>query len=138
MTTFVLLQRLLTEFDVPVWAAGGIGPNTAAAAIAGGASGVVLDSQLSLVAEVRDSLRPEVTAAIAAMDGADTAIADGKRVLVRPGLDTSLPVGQDGALASALHDSGGTAGGVVQIIRRAVRDNLAAAATNPPLRPNGA
>ncbi|RSN25710.1 polyketide synthase [Amycolatopsis sp. WAC 04169] len=45
LTTFVLLQRLLERFgeDVPVWAYGGIGPRTAAAAIAGGAAGVVLD-----------------------------------------------------------------------------------------------
>ncbi|UUV31371.1 SDR family oxidoreductase [Amycolatopsis roodepoortensis] len=45
LTTFVLLQRLLERFGegVPVWAYGGIGPRTAAAAIAGGAAGVVLD-----------------------------------------------------------------------------------------------
>ncbi|MEU3628483.1 polyketide synthase [Amycolatopsis coloradensis] len=45
LTTFVLVQRLLERFgeDVPVWAYGGIGPRTAVAAIAGGATGVVLD-----------------------------------------------------------------------------------------------
>jgi acyl transferase domain-containing protein/NAD(P)H-dependent flavin oxidoreductase YrpB (nitropropane dioxygenase family)/NADP-dependent 3-hydroxy acid dehydrogenase YdfG/acyl carrier protein len=137
LTAFVLLQRLVDEVDVPIWVAGGIGPNTAAAAVAGGAAGVVLDSQLALVTEVRDSLRPEVSAAIGAMDGADTVIVDGHRSIQRPGLDNPLPVGQDGALAYPLSQSGGTAGGVVQIVRRAVKANLEAAAANPPLRPNG-
>jgi acyl transferase domain-containing protein/NAD(P)H-dependent flavin oxidoreductase YrpB (nitropropane dioxygenase family)/NAD(P)-dependent dehydrogenase (short-subunit alcohol dehydrogenase family)/acyl carrier protein len=138
LTAFVLLQRLVTEFDVPIWAAGGIGPNTAAAAIVGGATGVVLDSQLALVREVRDCLAPEVTTAIAAMDGADTTIVKGRRMVNRPGLDNALPVGQDGALANGLSHVGVTAGGVVQIIRQAIRVNLRAAAANPQLRPNGA
>jgi acyl transferase domain-containing protein/NAD(P)H-dependent flavin oxidoreductase YrpB (nitropropane dioxygenase family) len=137
LTTFVLLQRLVAECALPVWAAGGIGPNTAAAAVAGGASGVVIDSQLALVTEVRDCLNVEVVAAISAMDGADTTIVDGCRMLTRPGLGIALPVGQDGALANGLSRSGRTAGGVVQIIRQAVRVNLAAAAANPVLRPNG-
>ncbi|NUK90194.1 hypothetical protein, partial [Streptomyces lunaelactis] len=53
LTTFVLLQRLLADpgLTVPVFAAGGIGPHTAAAAVAGGAAGVVLDTQLALTAE---------------------------------------------------------------------------------------
>ncbi|WP_442810251.1 hypothetical protein, partial [Streptomyces sp. W16] len=40
LSTFVLLQRLLAEpgVTVPVWACGGIGPRTAAAAVAGGAA----------------------------------------------------------------------------------------------------
>ncbi|MEV4320048.1 SDR family NAD(P)-dependent oxidoreductase [Actinocrispum sp. NPDC049592] len=138
LTTFVLVQRLAAEVDVPIWAAGGIGPNTAAAAVAGGATGVVLDSQLALVREVRDCISPEVTSAIEALDGADTSIVKGRRMVIRPGLEKALPVGQDGALAKALSQSGGTAGGVVQIIRQAVRRNLAGAAGNPSLRPNGA
>ncbi|WP_240687236.1 type I polyketide synthase [Amycolatopsis suaedae] len=137
LTTFVLLQRLLAEFDVPVWAAGGIGPHTAAAAVAGGAHGVVLDSQLALVREVRDCLPAGVATAIAAMDGADTIVEEGHRILSRPGLDSTPPVGQDGALARSLAHNGVTAGGVLQIIRKAVRNNLRAAAANPPLRPGG-
>ncbi|MEU9129728.1 hypothetical protein AB0D08_16740, partial [Kitasatospora sp. NPDC048540] len=40
LSTFVLLQQLLgaPELGVPVWACGGIGPRTAAAAVAGGAA----------------------------------------------------------------------------------------------------
>jgi Nitronate monooxygenase len=53
LSTFVLVQRLVAEFaGIPVWAAGGIGPRTAAAAVAGGARGVAIDAQLALVAEV--------------------------------------------------------------------------------------
>ena len=52
-TTFVLLQRLV-ELDVPVWAQGGIGEYTAAACIAGGATGIVIDTQLALVREFID------------------------------------------------------------------------------------
>ncbi|MFD8818428.1 nitronate monooxygenase, partial [Streptomyces sp. NPDC059627] len=69
LSTFVLLHQLLaaSELEVPVWAAGGIGPHTAAAAVAGGAAGVVLDSQLALLAESR---LPEATAAaLRSLDG---------------------------------------------------------------------
>src|ERR1019366_4040153 len=50
-TTYILLQRLCGELEVPIWAQGGIGLDTAAACIAGGACGVVLDAQLALVRE---------------------------------------------------------------------------------------
>ena len=47
---FILLQRLVAEeFSVPIWVQGGVGMHTAAACIAGGAKGVVVDSQLALV-----------------------------------------------------------------------------------------
>ncbi|WP_433226624.1 beta-ketoacyl synthase N-terminal-like domain-containing protein [Actinomadura formosensis] len=52
LTAFVLLQRLLADVDVPVHAAGDIGPHTAAAAVAGGAAGVVLDEQFAFVREM--------------------------------------------------------------------------------------
>ncbi len=69
-TTFVLLQRLLSEVHLPIWAQGGIGLHTAAACFAAGAAGVVLDAQLALT---RESQLPEpVKAAIAAMDGSET------------------------------------------------------------------
>ncbi|HYL97498.1 MAG TPA: nitronate monooxygenase, partial [Blastocatellia bacterium] len=50
-TTFILLQRLLLESDLPVWAQGGVGLHTAAACYVAGAAGVVLDSQLLLTRE---------------------------------------------------------------------------------------
>ncbi|MYV99166.1 nitronate monooxygenase, partial [Streptomyces sp. SID3343] len=74
LTTFVLLQRLLADVhvSVPVWAAGGIGEHTAAAAVAGGAAGVVLDAQLALVDEC--ALPTEIAAAVRAMDGSETVV----------------------------------------------------------------
>jgi NAD(P)H-dependent flavin oxidoreductase YrpB (nitropropane dioxygenase family) len=82
-TTFVLVQRL-ADLDIPVWAQGGIGEHTAAACIAGGAAGVVLDSQLALVRE--SSLAAPIRAAIAAMDGSETTVLFGHRVFTRPDL----------------------------------------------------
>lgn len=123
LSTFVLLQRLLAAPDLPlpVWACGGIGPRTAAAAMAGGAAGVVLDSQLALLAE---SSLPEAAAAqLRPLDGSETTVLAGHRVLLRRGPDAPriagtdpetvaaalgaqdprtqlLPVGQDGFLAA--------------------------------------
>jgi acyl transferase domain-containing protein/NAD(P)H-dependent flavin oxidoreductase YrpB (nitropropane dioxygenase family)/NAD(P)-dependent dehydrogenase (short-subunit alcohol dehydrogenase family) len=69
-TTFVLLQRLLGTTALPVWAQGGIGLHSAAACVAAGAAGVVLDSQLALTRESR--LPPAVKAAISRLDGSET------------------------------------------------------------------
>lgn len=147
LTTFVLVQRLIHDVDVPVWGMGGIGPHTAAALVAGGARGVVIDSQLALVAEAQ--LPGEVAAAIAAMDGSETTVIDGHRVYTRPGLPTIspapgrfgardlhaqlLPVGQDGAFAAPLAARFKTAGGVVQAIRSAITTQIELAAEIHPL-----
>ncbi|HEX7660765.1 MAG TPA: beta-ketoacyl synthase N-terminal-like domain-containing protein, partial [Pseudonocardiaceae bacterium] len=58
--SFVLLQHLLSDPDVtvPVWLAGGIGVRTAAAAVIGGAAGVVLGTQLALLPEADLTLPP--------------------------------------------------------------------------------
>ena len=69
-STFVLLQRLLAEHDLPVWAMGGIGLHSAAACFAGGASGVVLDSQVLLTPE--SSIPAPVRAALSRPDGGET------------------------------------------------------------------
>ena len=90
-TTFVLLQRLVVELSVPVWAQGGIGEHTAAACIAGGAAGIVLDTQLALVRE--SSLSGEIKAAIGAMDGSETTVIAGHRVFTRPDLPVAKQAG---------------------------------------------
>lgn len=132
LSTFVLLQQLLTapEIGVPVWAGGGIGPHTAAAAVAGGAAGVVLDSQLALLAE--SAVPQEIAAAVRRMDGSETAVADGCRVLLRASSDGSpgprLMVGQDGFLAARFAERWRTVGAVVRTVRDAVLDALRAAA----------
>ncbi|WP_405822131.1 SDR family NAD(P)-dependent oxidoreductase [Streptomyces sp. NBC_01390] len=145
LSTFVLLQRLLAEpgIELPVWARGGIGPRTAAAAVAGGAAGVVLDSQLALLAE---SALPEATAAaLRSMDGSETVVVAGHRVLHRRGPDAPpvpagdpaavaamlgaqdprtqlLPVGQDGFLAARFADHWGDTARTVRALTEAVRD----------------
>src|SRR2546430_2728722 len=141
LTTYVLLQRLLADASLalPVWAAGGIGVHTAAAAVAGGAAGVVLDAQLALTTEAVGSLPAEVVAAIGAMDGSETAVVAEHRVYTRPDLLVArlgaavdpadvarrlgpelrshlLPVGQEGAFARPLAQRHRTAGGVVQAV----------------------
>ncbi|GAA2583393.1 SDR family NAD(P)-dependent oxidoreductase [Actinomadura fulvescens] len=158
LTTFMLLQRVLaagTTPDVPVWAAGGLGPRTAAAVVAGGAAGVVLDSQLALTVEAR--LPGPVAAAIRAMDGGETTVVDDPgghaayRVLTRPDLPITelaarlpdalgardlrthlLPIGLEGAFAASLADRYTTTGGVVEAVRAAIRDGVTGAAARPP------
>ncbi|REE95372.1 type I polyketide synthase [Thermomonospora umbrina] len=157
LTTFVLLQRLLGDPTVarPVWAAGGVGPHTASAVVAGGAEGVVLDAQLALVRE--SDLPADVAAAIAAMDGGETRVVAGHRVFTRPDLPVFhtadprevearldaldlctglLPIGQEGAFARPLADRYKTAGGVVRAVRDRIDGHLDAAVRTAPLAPS--
>ncbi|MFI6054557.1 SDR family NAD(P)-dependent oxidoreductase [Streptomyces violascens] len=120
LSTFVLLQALLADpaYDLPVWACGGIGPRTAAAAVVGGAAGVVLDTQLALLAEC--GIADEAAAALRAMDGSETTVVDGVRALrsARTGLE--LPVGQDGFLAARFAERWDTVAGAVRGVREAI------------------
>ncbi|WP_231114754.1 type I polyketide synthase [Lentzea aerocolonigenes] len=131
---FVLLQQVLAITDLPVWVAGSIGPDTAAAAVAGGARGVVLEGQLALVAEARKHISREIVNVLAAMDGADTVVNDGLRVHVR---QNTLEIGQEGAFAEFNRVSFGTVGGVVGAIQRAIRDNVAQAGEHRSIRAAG-
>ncbi|MBW1854783.1 MAG: nitronate monooxygenase, partial [Deltaproteobacteria bacterium] len=69
-TTFILLQHLVNETSLPVYAQGWIGLHTVGAAYASGAAGAVLDSQLTLVKESR--LPEYVKDVIRRMDGSET------------------------------------------------------------------
>ncbi|MGW2255628.1 SDR family oxidoreductase [Kitasatospora sp. NPDC001660] len=130
LSTFVLLQQVLAApgIDVPVWACGGIGPRTATAAVAGGAAGVVLDSQLALLAE--SAISDEAAAAVRGMDGSETGVVDGRRVLRRarrgePSDTTAfLTVGQDGFLAERFADRWRTAAAAVRAVRESVLAGL--------------
>lgn len=169
LTTFVLLQQLLADptITVPIWAAGGLGRHSAAAAIAGGAAGIVIDAQLALVRESAHS--EDVRAAIAAMDGSETTVIAGYRVYTRPDLaarrahwpelvggaaltqsavaariggdgfdEHLLPIGQDGAFARAFAEEYVTAGALVQGLRASIEAHLADAAATQPLDTNSA
>lgn len=86
-TTLILLQRLAPALTIPVFAQGGIGLHTAAAACVAGASGVVLDAQLALLRESR--LPDAAKQLIARLDGSETVqlgahLGAGYRVLARP------------------------------------------------------
>lgn len=122
LSTFVLLQALLADpaYDLPVWACGGIGPRTAAAAVAGGAAGVVLDTQLALLAE--SGTTDEAAAALRAMDGSETSVVDGVRALRNARTGLRLPVGQDGFLAARFAERWGTVAAAVRGVREAVLD----------------
>src|SRR5450432_2092790 len=65
-TSFILLQRVMAETRLPVWVQGGIGLHTAAACVAAGARGVVIDSQLSLLEDASTS--EELRQALSTMD----------------------------------------------------------------------
>ena len=87
-TTFILLQRFLTDLRLPIWAQGGIGLHTIAACAAAGAAGVILDNQLALTRE--SPLGAAVKARIVSMDGSETIclgapIGETYRVYFRPG-----------------------------------------------------
>ncbi|MHB8418730.1 MAG: SDR family NAD(P)-dependent oxidoreductase [Myxococcales bacterium] len=156
-TAFVLLQLLLQEeLGLPLWVQGGMGLRGLAAVRAVGARGVLLDAQLALV---RESALPEaLKAALAAMDGSETAVVGGHRVFTRPDLPAAklggasrdevlprlggrdlaaqlVPVGQDGALASPMARRFRTAGGVVRGLTRAADRQLRQAQELTPLAP---
>jgi NAD(P)H-dependent flavin oxidoreductase YrpB (nitropropane dioxygenase family) len=88
-TTFVLVQRLLAEVDLPVYAHGGVGTHTVAACFVAGCAGAVLDAQVLLARE--SSLPGSVRNAIERIAGDETlclgaTIGDRYRVYKRPGL----------------------------------------------------
>ncbi|MEV0895946.1 SDR family oxidoreductase [Actinoplanes sp. NPDC049802] len=108
LSVFVLLQQLLAELPVPVWAWGGIGPHTAAAAVAGGAAGVVLDTALALLPEA--SPPPALAAA-----------------LTRPSAGAGLDAHLAGDLARRHRD----VPGLIRAVRTAVDAGRTAAALGP-------
>ncbi len=157
-TSLVLLSRISGKVSVPLWLAGGIGIHTAAGAIAGGAAKVVLDSQLALLRE--SSINASIQSAVASMDGSETAVICGYRVLMRPGLKSAevltesdpnvireliggedlaselLEIGQDGAFASSIARRWVTAGAAVTGISRQIVEHLRAARKCRSLEPD--
>ncbi|WP_316752724.1 SDR family NAD(P)-dependent oxidoreductase [Pedobacter gandavensis] len=124
-SSYVLFQRIIKEIKgIAIYVQGGVGIHTAAALVAAGATGVVLDSQLALF--------PECTAPKAIklvcekLSGNETRLIGNFRVLVRPNspvladqatekdleqyfidfdlAQSFLPLGQDIALATDLSE----------------------------------
>ena len=80
LSAFVLLQQLLEIYAdrVPVWACD-TGPRTAVGAVAGGAAGVVLDSQLALLPESTPTPQARADSSLAPLfadrfDGVESAV----------------------------------------------------------------
>ncbi|MCA6094847.1 SDR family oxidoreductase [Streptomyces sp. SCA3-4] len=145
LSTFVLLQQLLADPDVgvPVWACGGIGPNTAAAAVLAGAAGVVLDVQLALLDEA--ATPPALARLLRTTDGTGTVLADGRRLVDRdrPGLpaalrDRPVPLGQDAFLARRFARDHRTVGAAVRSVREGIDRALRAPGGPEALRPRSA
>jgi NAD(P)H-dependent flavin oxidoreductase YrpB (nitropropane dioxygenase family) len=106
-SSFVLLQGVLAETDLPVWVRGGIGPSVAAGCLAAGAAGVVLDGALLLSRE--SPLSPQRREQVSRCDGSESVVVVPRshaslRVFATPGseaLDRSSETSA-GLTASAL------------------------------------
>jgi NAD(P)H-dependent flavin oxidoreductase YrpB (nitropropane dioxygenase family) len=146
LSTFVLLQQLLADdtASLPVWAAGGIGPRTAAACIVGGAAGVVLDSQLGLMPE--SDLPADIRRILARMDGSESVTAGHQRGIQVTGAPariagprdtetTLLPIGQDGHLAAPFARRWPDTASAVRGLRSAILDAAAHSPAAHPLAP---
>ncbi|MFI0793750.1 beta-ketoacyl synthase N-terminal-like domain-containing protein, partial [Micromonospora rubida] len=126
LSSFVLLQRLVADdaLGLPVWVRGGIGPRTAGACLVGGATGIVLDTQLALMPE--SELPADVQAAIRRMDGSETVLVDGVRGMRRGGPHDAdselLPIGQDGWLAAVFADRWADTASAVRGLRAIMLD----------------
>jgi acyl transferase domain-containing protein/NAD(P)H-dependent flavin oxidoreductase YrpB (nitropropane dioxygenase family) len=110
-STFLLLQRVHDKLKVPYWVRGGIGPETAAAAVMAGATGVVLGEQLWLAAE---SPMSDVERSVwRRLDGSETRLlsdgALGYRFFARSGRTVLENVGRQletgGPWLAMLHDA---------------------------------
>ncbi|EMD28679.1 modular polyketide synthase [Amycolatopsis azurea DSM 43854] len=128
--TFVFLQQLLADpaIDIPVWAYGGIGAHTAAAAIAGGAAGVVLDTAFALLSEAE--LGSDVTMAVEGLDGSESIVDGGVRALRR---HRAVEVGQDAFLPQRFRDTWGTLPAAIRGVRASIAEGLAASGGPLPL-----
>lgn len=122
-SSYVLFQRIVKEIkNIDIYVQGGVGIHTAAALIASGATGVVLDSQLALFPE--STVPKAIKLVCEKLSGNETRLIGDFRILVRPNspaLEANattkdlekyfedfdleknfLPMGQDIALATDL------------------------------------
>ncbi len=128
--TFVFLQQLLADpaIGVPVWAYGGIGVHTAAAAVAGGTAGVMLDTAFALLPETE--LPSDVTMALEGLDGSETIVDGGIRGLRRR---PDLEVGQDAFLPQRFRDTWGTLPAAIRAVHASIIGGLFASGGALPL-----
>ncbi|MBF0441115.1 MAG: nitronate monooxygenase, partial [Oligoflexales bacterium] len=152
-TSFVLLQKVVREAKARIWVQGGIGFHTAAACIAAGACGVVLDSQLSLALE--SQLPENIKKVIRKLDGTETRVFGNYRLFFRndlpigkttdisrsqilerlgaADLETNyIPMGQDVAFARIFADKFISVSGIVRAIDGSIGEHVRHALENGP------
>ncbi|VUD47119.1 Phenolphthiocerol synthesis polyketide synthase type I Pks15/1 [Thalassocella blandensis] len=143
-TAYILLQRLLEDekfSSIPLWSQGGIGLHTAPAVIAGGAFGVVLDSQLSLLSDRKVS--QEEKQKLQKLEGTESRVIHDYAVYIAPGKaeesledlsaedflaqlnqEKILPLGQDAALANDIYQQCSTCEGLVNQLRVSIAGHI--------------
>lgn len=173
-SSFILLQELVNELSAPdsgggitpVLVQGGVGRHSVAAIKAGGAAGVILDSQLYLASD--SQVDQNLKELIGGMDGSETrkiSLKNGRsfRCLASRGageqklndlgkevdLDALqevlvhstgeydlLPLGQDAALAAGLARDGNTIAGIIEILQNSIEIYPEIAAISDALSPD--
>ncbi|MEK8169095.1 nitronate monooxygenase [Streptomyces sp. M19] len=130
LSTFVLVQQLLAdEADgLPVWACGGIGAHTAAAAVAGGAAGWCWTPRPRCSPRPNSPPRSPARSAdsTAPRPSSPTACACCGGALRRGRRRSPLEIGQDAFLPVTFQRRWGTLGAAIRGIRDAVTGALAA------------
>lgn len=157
--SFILVQRILQQAPaMDVWVQGGAGIHTTAGLLAIGAKGVVFDNQLALFPEC--SAPAPLKNICKHLNGSETRIIAGHRVLVRPGspalednpewealrpllgsLDPEvayLPMGQDIALAAPFTARYGKTSAFFHAVLMAAQGQLRQARATPILESEGA
>lgn len=165
-TSFVLAQQAKNFCNLPYYIYGGVGPNTAAACLMAGASGIVLESQLMLTREA--ALPAETRQRLATFDGSETHLIPLEngfcyRAYVKAGhplkvegkakagniaealagndrqgnpLHRFLPMGQDVAFAGWLAEKYFTVAGVIDAITNSASNNIKIATKSKTLAAN--
>ncbi len=154
-SSFILLQMLRGELGIPYWAQGGIGLHTSSAVLTSGAYGVVFDSQLALLDESR--IGSELREILSKIDGTETRIFSGYRILKRPDIEKRLeglnetdiprrfgledlenklvPAGQDAGLARLYSSEFRNVDNFIFAVKESVSGHLMQAKTLAPMEP---
>jgi acyl transferase domain-containing protein/NAD(P)H-dependent flavin oxidoreductase YrpB (nitropropane dioxygenase family)/NAD(P)-dependent dehydrogenase (short-subunit alcohol dehydrogenase family) len=133
----LILAQHLARQERPFLVQGAIGPHNAAACLAAGAFGVIVDDSQLLLRE--SPLPPHRRALLERIGLHDTAVVDGIRVVDRPDFpagDDAWALGESAGRAPDVARAYGTAGRYFQAIVEAADRSLTVAAERQPLAPD--